>query len=411
MPETISKPAQARGSTTPDPWRGVLAALCTCILGLGLARFSYTPLIPALIGAHWFTPSEAVFLGAANMAGYLAGALSARLVMRRLGLRTTLRLLMVFATASLFACSQPVDFAWFCAWRLVSGFTGAGLIVLSAPSVLPFVPQARRGLAGGVIFTGVGVGIAGSGSLLPLLLAHGPAEAWLALSVAGVAMTVIAWNGWPKAPPRSNLPAQVSSTPSGTPLRLLFAAYATSAIGQVPAMLFLSDFVARGLGHGVAAGSHAWAVFGIGALAGPLSAGALADRIGFTAGLRVNWIAQILACLAMWWAPSAAVVVAAGLVVGAGIPVLVVLVLGRSQELARDAAPQAWSIATTCFAGGQVIGAYGLSWVFKQTADYRLLFGSAVLAMVFAFCFGEASRWTSRQSGAMLQGRRARLAS
>jgi len=36
---------------------------------LGLARFAYTPLIPALIAAKWFSPAEAVYLGAANLAG------------------------------------------------------------------------------------------------------------------------------------------------------------------------------------------------------------------------------------------------------------------------------------------------------------------------------------------------------
>ena len=44
-------------------WLGVAACLCTSLLGLGLARFAYTPLIPALIAAHWFAPGQAVYLG------------------------------------------------------------------------------------------------------------------------------------------------------------------------------------------------------------------------------------------------------------------------------------------------------------------------------------------------------------
>ena len=56
-------------------WRPVLAGLCANLVGVGLARFAYTPLIPALIAAHWFSPSATVYLGAANLAGYLGGAL------------------------------------------------------------------------------------------------------------------------------------------------------------------------------------------------------------------------------------------------------------------------------------------------------------------------------------------------
>ena len=51
-----------------------LAGLCGSFVAIGLARFAYTPLIPALIQAHWFTSSQAVTLGAANFAGYLLGA-------------------------------------------------------------------------------------------------------------------------------------------------------------------------------------------------------------------------------------------------------------------------------------------------------------------------------------------------
>jgi hypothetical protein len=38
------------------PMRATVAALCANLVGIGLARFGYTPLIPALISANWFTP-------------------------------------------------------------------------------------------------------------------------------------------------------------------------------------------------------------------------------------------------------------------------------------------------------------------------------------------------------------------
>lgn len=47
------------------PWRGTLAGLCATLVGIGLARFAYTPLIPPLITEGWFAPSQAAYLGAA----------------------------------------------------------------------------------------------------------------------------------------------------------------------------------------------------------------------------------------------------------------------------------------------------------------------------------------------------------
>src|ERR1700742_4836993 len=75
----------------PSTWRFALAGLCASLVGLGLARFAYTPLIPALIAAKWFSPSDVVYLGAANLAGYLAGALLAREAAARFGAVASLR--------------------------------------------------------------------------------------------------------------------------------------------------------------------------------------------------------------------------------------------------------------------------------------------------------------------------------
>src|SRR6476660_8805019 len=78
-------------------WVSAVAGLCASLVGLGLARFAYTPLIPALISAKWFSPADAVYLGAANLAGYLAGALIARDLGARFGAVRALRGMMLLA--------------------------------------------------------------------------------------------------------------------------------------------------------------------------------------------------------------------------------------------------------------------------------------------------------------------------
>src|ERR1700676_373837 len=81
-------------------WLAAIAGLCASLVGLGLARFAYTPLIPALIAAKWFSASDVVYLGAANLAGYLAGALLARPAAARIGAVPVVRAMMVLATLS-----------------------------------------------------------------------------------------------------------------------------------------------------------------------------------------------------------------------------------------------------------------------------------------------------------------------
>ena len=59
-------------------WLPIFAGLCASLVSIGLARFAYTPLIPSLIQAQWFSASDVVYLGAANLVGYLIGALAIR---------------------------------------------------------------------------------------------------------------------------------------------------------------------------------------------------------------------------------------------------------------------------------------------------------------------------------------------
>ncbi|MCP5915958.1 MFS transporter, partial [Klebsiella pneumoniae] len=91
-----------------------------------------TPLIPPLIEARWFGASDVVYLGAANFAGYFAGALSGRRLGARFSNRAMLRWMMALAALSFAACAFPVSLAWYFAWRLVSGFAGAVVMVLVA---------------------------------------------------------------------------------------------------------------------------------------------------------------------------------------------------------------------------------------------------------------------------------------
>jgi len=370
------------------PWRATVAGLCATLVGIGLARFAYTPLIPALVAAGWFTPSQAAYLGAANLAGYLAGALSARPMAARASAPTLLRTMMAVATAAFFACAAPLSFPWFFAWRFAAGMAGGVLMVLAAPTVLPHVPIARRGLAGGAIFTGVSVGIAASGTLVPLLLRWGLVETWCSLGALALVLTAAAWGGWPGAPEgrKEAVARRAAARPRSRPspaLKALYVEYALIACGLVPHMVFLVDFIARGLGRGIDAGAGYWVLFGLGAMAGPVIAGFVADRIGFGRALRLGFIVQAVAV--GWLAVSDGVLglAVSSIVIGAFVPGIVALVLGRVLELAPGD-PKAWGLTTVAFALGQAAAAYGYSFLFDMTGSYEPLFGFGAAALMLA---------------------------
>ncbi|WUD77956.1 MFS transporter [Streptomyces sp. NBC_00510] len=390
-------------TTPPGPaaWRAIAAGASASFVGIGLARFAYTPLVPELINAHWFSPSAVAYLGAANLAGYLAGALSARWVGRRLGDRRALRWMMALATLALLACSVPVSVPWFFLWRLASGLAGGVIMVRVAGAVLPYLKGERRGLAGGAIFAGLGVGIAATGTLVPLLLHLGLRGTWAGLAVLCALLTVLSWNGWP-TPAAAPSPSAVPAAPGPVPgerkparsprLRLLLVEYALISMGLTPAMAFLADFVSRGLGRGSAGGSMIWILYGLGALVGPTLYGLLGDRLGFARALLLITLVQAGALAALAAAHGLPEIAVLSVVIGSFPPGVVPVVLGRVHELVPrhpEAQSAAWGKATVAGALSLALSAYLYSYVFARTGqDHRTLFlmgaGALVLALVVA---------------------------
>ncbi|MFM0168294.1 YbfB/YjiJ family MFS transporter [Paraburkholderia sediminicola] len=369
-----------------------LAGLSGSLVAIGLARFAYTPLIPSLIQAHWFTSSQAVTLGAANFAGYLVGALIGRPLAAALSNRSALRMLMAVVTAAFFACAYPLSVSWFFTWRLLSGISGGAIMVLVATSILPHIPAPRRGFVSGMIFLGLGLGIAASGTLIPKLLHHGLQTTWIGLGVVALVLTAVSWFGWPSAnPPAPVVPsgAHHAVRPQGLTLRVLYAQYAANALGLVPAMVLLVDYVARGLGRGAAIGADYWVLYGLAAIAGPVICGNVADRIGFGKAYRVGLLLQAAAVAMLAFSGNSLVLAASTVILGIFTPGIVPLVLGRIHELVpHDHTEQraAWSRATTAFALFQALGGYGYSYLFSHTHnDYALIFTCGAVALSIAF--------------------------
>lgn len=375
-----------------------LAGLCASLVAIGLARFAYTPLIPSLIQAHWFSAADTVALGAANFAGYLAGAVIGRPLATRLSNRHALRLLMVLATAAFFACAVPVSVSWFFLWRFLSGLTGGAIMVLVATAILPHMPPGRRAFVSGMIFLGLGLGIAASGTLVPELLKLGLGRTWLGLGAVSLLLTAVSWKGWPSADVPTGMPAptaaghrpadhaQGSSHPA---LRVLYFQYAANALGLVPAMVLLVDYVARGLGQGASAGAGYWVLYGVAAIAGPLLAGAIGGKLGFRNAYRLAMLLQGLAVGLLAASHHTVALWLSTIVLGTFTPGIVPLVLGRVQEmLPHDATAQraAWSRATIAFALCQALGGYGYAYLFAQSHEnYRLIFMCGAVAMAVAF--------------------------
>jgi predicted MFS family arabinose efflux permease len=371
--------------TAINPWRATAAALAANLIALGLARFAFAPLVPALVAEHWFSAPQAAYLGSANFAGYLAGALLAQPVAARIAPFQVLRAMMLLAGLSFLASSHAAPFLWFALWRAVAGIAGGLIMVLSATLVLQHVPVHRRGLAGGAIFAGIGLGIVFAAAIVPRLIAVSLPLAWDVLGALCIVLALLTWTSWPRDKAgRSG----TERPPLKGPVLILFAVYALNAIGLVPHTMFLVDMAAREFGYGLAAGAGLWLLFGTGAMIGPLAAGRAGDSLGFRRVLLVMLLLQAGMVGLVYLSGTLWALAFSAFVIGGCTAAIPPVVLGRVRELIpHDPRGQraVWSLATTAFAIGQAGGAFALSGILGVVGHYPPLFGISAAALFLAF--------------------------
>ena len=383
----------------PPPGLAIFAGFASLFIGIGLARFGYTPLLPAVIEAGWFPPAEAAYLGAANFAGYLAGAVLAWRIPIPLSPRTTLRMLLAATAISFAASAVPLSFEWMAFLRFLPGLTGGWIMVLAAPLVLTAIPEERQRLAGAILFAGVASGIVASGTLVPVLLVAGLEEAWLGIACLMALLIAFAWRGIPAGEvevPAEGLAGAADLTPA---MAGLAVAYSLVAAGICAHMLFFVDYIARGLGHGIATGSIFWIVIGASGLAGPLVSAAAGRHFGMRRTLLVSLVALsagngIAAVSDGLISAFISAVLVGGLLTG-----LSAVVLGIITETiaARKRRMRMWGLATGGFAIAQAAASYVYSWMFGAGFGYDALFLAAAGAGILAFAAILASEQVSKR--------------
>ncbi len=350
----------------------------TCLLvGIGIGRFGYPALIPAVIKAGWASAETAHVAAASNLAGYLVGALAAPLIVRWIGARATVLSCLWLTVVSFAIPATPLPPVPFVALRFLSGFTGGALMTAVAPMITLMVGAGQRGRANGYAFSGVGIGFILSGTLVPALADRDLAVAWLAISAVLALMAGIAW----QALPRGDAPVPVASAKEGTSNGAavgLAIAYCCAAAGYIPASVIFVDYVGRVLGLGLGVGGAIWVATGVSAVVSPLIAGPMADRYGVAPVLRTVLLlmglgAAIPAFTSVPWLLALSGMLAGGLMIA-----LASLVSGRAREItSADRHAGLWARLTVLFAVVQAAFAYAVSGFLVVSDNYALLFLAA----------------------------------
>lgn len=356
-------------------YRAAFSGLLAMLVGIGIARFGYSPLVPALVAAHWYSATAAFWLGAVNLLGYFIGAWVMRGYAGTFQAKPVVLALMGITAAAILGSAANFGVLWFGVMRLASGVTGGLLMVLMAAAVVGRAAPADKGKVSGITFAGMGSGITLSSLVIPVLISHGLVLTWLVLgglclAAMGVVAAIMPGSVITLTPP-SKAAGGVSRA-----VAILIVAYAMSALGFVPHMLFWSSFVAIGLHRGVAAGADVMAWLGIAAALGPVVLGRVADRFGFLRTIIFGYLVMGSAVALPLFNDAHLTLVISSIGVGSIGLGSVMLVAGAIAGLvpAQRLAPD-WGLATMAYAVMQALVAAGFSTLFHITGSFLLLYG------------------------------------
>jgi MFS family permease len=163
---------------------------------LGIGRFVYTPILPAMAEALGLSKTEAGLIASANFVGYLAGALLAAAPRLPGGRRAWFVSTLAASAAATAAVGWMDALPAFLLLRFASGVTSAFVLVLGSALVLDWLAEAGLDRWASLHFAGVGLGIAVSALLVNTLQGAGAdwRTLWLASgALAGAATPLSAW--------------------------------------------------------------------------------------------------------------------------------------------------------------------------------------------------------------------------
>jgi MFS family permease len=174
----------------------ILALIVLAVFSaLGLARFGYTSILPAMQEGLKLTNTQTGELQTINLVGYLLTVVFAGVLAARYGPRVVISVSLLIVSISMVLTGIVPVFGSACIARFFAGVGGAGGNVPSMGLVSAWFGARRRGLASGIGVTGSSVGLIVTGPLIPAIIntcgPDGWRISWYVLGALGLVACVL----------------------------------------------------------------------------------------------------------------------------------------------------------------------------------------------------------------------------
>lgn len=361
---------------------------------MGIGRFAFTPLLPMMQESHNVSVAAGGWLASTNYLGYLIGALSA--IALRAEPAKVIRFGLIATAAVTFAMGVTDNFTAWAILRLLAGVASAWVLVFVSAWAFGLLASRDRSELGGVVFTGVGIGIMMAG-LLCLLFMHLHVDAdttWMVFGALSLALTLLIWRVFdtPSAAAKVNTTTATPPPRSNNDAIRLIVCYGVFGFGYIIPATFIPA-MAKQIIPDPAIFGWSWPAFGLAATLSTLAIVVLRRY----AGIRQLWIiGQILLAIGVIlpvFSSDITAIIFAALLVGGTFVVITMVALQEAREIVGQHPQRLIAAMTASFATGQILGPIGASYALQRYRSFSVvLLGASLLLVISALLLYHSRR-------------------
>ncbi|MBP9615953.1 MAG: YbfB/YjiJ family MFS transporter [Aliarcobacter sp.] len=366
----------------------LLAGIISLFIGVGVARFSFTSLLPSMLSTDALSLTFAGVLASMNYAGYLAGSIFAIFIKDINTKIKYFRLGVILCVLSTVVMGITTNEVFWLLGRVIAGFGSAMLLVVGAAIVMTKLNFEDKTKAMGIYFSGIGIALVSSDIISRYVLSFSSWEnSWIVLTFCALflAFYPLYILSFDKEISQKNEKHPFNKALFSPFVLVLIVAYFTEGVGFVIQGTFLPTILKSIEGLETVA-SLSWLLVGLAGIPSSIIWMRLAHKYGSINIIIIAMSLQIIGILIPTLTTNMYLNLFCGVLYGATFVGLVALFMNLGGKLAGKNPVMLMGALTTAYGIGQVTAPLYAVSLTQLTGNYNYALYLTALIVLFGVC-------------------------
>ena len=366
----------------------LLAGIISLFIGVGVARFSFTSLLPSMLSTDALSLTFAGVLASMNYAGYLAGSIFAIFIKDINTKIKYFRLGVILCVLSTVVMGITINEVFWLLGRVIAGFGSAMLLVVGAAIVMTKLNFEDKTKAMGIYFSGIGIALVSSDIISRYVLSFSSWEnSWIVLTFCALflAFYPLYILSFDKEISQKNEKHPFNKALFSPFVLVLIVAYFTEGVGFVIQGTFLPTILKSIEGLETVA-SLSWLLVGLAGIPSSIIWMRLAHKYGSINIIIIAMSLQIIGILIPTLTTNMYLNLFCGVLYGGTFVGLVALFMNLGGKLAGKNPVMLMGTLTTAYGIGQVTAPLYAVSLTQLTGNYNYALYLTALIVLFGVC-------------------------